>query len=483
VPRDSAQGFGIDVENLMQRELKESAPGAPGFPAVYFWYRSSPMTFRSEDGNVNLSNPAVVVPGMATIILGPDGRLLEFLAAPSADVVVSAGSPDWEAAVRRAGLDPGRFREESAAGLPPVVCDANRAWSEESESGGSNALRIRAGALGDRLTYFSVLPPWRESLLANHSRSRAHGRLSHGLYDGLFIIVILACIVVARRNLRLGRGDKRGATRLAAYVFGVTLAFGLLLAHHVPDAEGERYILAGCLGQALFTAVFLCWVPYVALEPSLRRVWPHRIVSWTRLLAGRFRDPLVGRDLMIGVLTAVATQLLLRVYALAPAWLGLVAPQPDAFWTETLQGFRYALGAFLRLQPQSVFFGLGLLFLLLGFRAFTRRLWIAAPLLVVLATLAWHPEVSMLHPEIGLTITALRIGAFVFVMLRFGVLAGIVALFFDGVLTVFPLTLDLSVWYVESSLLAGVTAIATAAWGLRHAFAGRFAVPVSRKRG
>jgi hypothetical protein len=32
----------------------------------------------------------------------------------------------------------------------------------------------------------------------------------------------------------------------------------------------------------------------------VRRRWPATLVSWSRLLAGRFRDPLVGRDVLAG---------------------------------------------------------------------------------------------------------------------------------------------------------------------------------------
>ena len=44
------------------------------------------------------------------------------------------------------------------------------------------------------------------------------------------------------------------------------------------------------------------WLIYIALEPFLRRRWPHRIISWNRLLRGNLRDPLVGRDILIGAL-------------------------------------------------------------------------------------------------------------------------------------------------------------------------------------
>jgi hypothetical protein len=46
---------------------------------------------------------------------------------------------------------------------------------------------------------------------------------------------------------------------------------------------------------------------YVALEPFVRRVSPERLVSWTRLLAGDVRDPMVARDVLVGVAIAFAS--------------------------------------------------------------------------------------------------------------------------------------------------------------------------------
>ena len=42
------------------------------------------------------------------------------------------------------------------------------------------------------------------------------------------------------------------------------------------------------------------WLDYLALEPFVRRRWPEAMISWTRLLGGRFADPLVARDILIG---------------------------------------------------------------------------------------------------------------------------------------------------------------------------------------
>ena len=43
----------------------------------------------------------------------------------------------------------------------------------------------------------------------------------------------------------------------------------------------------------------------MSLEPRVRRLWPTTLISWARLLSGRARDPMVGRDLLIGVAAGV----------------------------------------------------------------------------------------------------------------------------------------------------------------------------------
>ena len=53
-------------------------------------------------------------------------------------------------------------------------------------------------------------------------------------------------------------------------------------------------------GQPLWAAGLL-WLLYLALEPYVRRFWPSTLVSWSRLMARQFRDPLVGRDILFGV--------------------------------------------------------------------------------------------------------------------------------------------------------------------------------------
>ena len=67
---------------------------------------------------------------------------------------------------------------------------------------------------------------------------------------------------------------------------------------------------------------------YFGLEPFVRRRDPHTLIGWVRLIGGKIRDPLVGRDVLIGAVYGV----LLGVFEssdniLLPLFGGL-PPQP-----------------------------------------------------------------------------------------------------------------------------------------------------------
>ena len=55
----------------------------------------------------------------------------------------------------------------------------------------------------------------------------------------VFVSIFAGGGVLARYNLRLGRGDRRGAKRLAILVVCVGVLSGMLRAHHVPIAVEE----------------------------------------------------------------------------------------------------------------------------------------------------------------------------------------------------------------------------------------------------
>ena len=95
------------------------------------------------------------------------------------------------------------------------------------------------------------------------------------------------------------------------------------------------------------------WLLYIALEPHLRRVWPETMIGWSRLLAGSVRDPLVGRDVLVGVLVAIGDGLILALHTLLRRWSGRPPQFPVgassnpfdgmAASSDLLLGGRYAL--------------------------------------------------------------------------------------------------------------------------------------------
>ena len=105
------------------------------------------------------------------------------------------------------------------------------------------------------------------------------------------------------RNYRHGRGDRKGALRLAIAIFLCEMGIFLCLSHlpSIGDAIGLAVI-------AISTALFISgavWMLYMAVEPWVRRQWPKTIISWSRLLAGGWHDPVVGRDILLGVALGV----------------------------------------------------------------------------------------------------------------------------------------------------------------------------------
>src|SRR5262249_36690296 len=140
---------------------------------------------------------------------------------------------------------------------------------------------------------------------------------------------------LAWHNLRRGLANPAGARRIAVVYVGAALLMWLFMAHHVLSLADEWAMLAAAVGGALLNGMTL-WVIYLALEPSVRRLRPVWVIGWNRLLAGRWRDPLVGRDVLFGALFGVAWALLVPLRrTLVPELLG-EAYLPNRVWMATL---------------------------------------------------------------------------------------------------------------------------------------------------
>ena len=111
----------------------------------------------------------------------------------------------------------------------------------------------------------------------------------------------------------------------------------VLYAHHVGTDAEQGLISNAPRAIRLFFVEY--WLIYLALEPWVRRYWPQALITWSRVLAGKWRDPMVGRDLLFGALLGVAYLLLIALYEFADLRAG--APIMGEFSIEHLNGFRH----------------------------------------------------------------------------------------------------------------------------------------------
>jgi hypothetical protein len=204
-------------------------------------------------------------------------------------------------------------------------------------------------------------------------------------------------------------------------------------------------------------------VLYLALEPYVRRRWPTSLITWSRVLAGKFTDPLVGRDLLIGIIFGLCFTLLQKLYF-------LTASQPAAdVGLDVLPGARFAVGDFLHSMGGAIFDPLGFTFLLTLLRVLLRRNWLAVAVVLLLSVLPGLLSGSPSGAVVGLLIGSLLVLAFT----RFGLLTLSTSTLIYFWLNSLPLTTNLSAWYAGTSFLVMFIVTALAGYAFYTSLGGQ----------
>jgi serine/threonine-protein kinase len=432
--------------------------------STHYYYRQSPQVWLWVPGYVTADRPTPVTPDEAVVRLDARGRLLELLVVPPRELPDAAPGPaDWAGPLlRAAGFGPGDTVTPDGARkwTPPVYADAGGAWVIRTADG--QTLRAEAAALRGRPVWFH-LSDERERPPVEDPPIRWWG-------GAISLAMLGVVIALAVRNLRRGRGDRRGAAVAAAVIGTGTLAAWVVGGLHFP-AVGSFGGLVPIFGLAAFSGLVAA-VGYLALEPVVRRRWPWRLTAWSRLVAGRVRDPLVGRDLLAGVTAAVVGVILFGAFNGAESLLGVHVQPATAKESMYPGGYRvfpgvgHALGLSVTAGVRGAFAVLVVAFVV---GLLVRREWLVwlAYILFVAAS-SWQPG-SWADAVKNMALA----GVVVFVLARFGLLA--LCAYFVGVeLSVrLPPTADPGSWHFGQGAAGVLVFLLLAGYGAYTATGGR----------
>ncbi len=454
--------------------------------AGWFWYRESQATLRPREylhvfsphgvfknHLASWDDPAITVSDSLLLVRTPAGKLDTFRINLGDDLL-----PAWKPAekpqriwvdelFREAGLRKSDFvdsatdRQSVAVSkqrwICPVAHDACFEWTGTYPNNPHLPLAVRMGFLRGRPVYFRVVPPWREERTALQD-----------LPAVLFVIVLVGCLVLVPRNIRRRNADVAGAIKIGIVAFGVSEICWLLEAPHHASLDELMIVVQGVV-RSLFQSLGLV-LAYLALEPLLRRLWPTLLVSWTRFMQGRWRDPLIGRDLLIAFTGSGINKLLYGLqFALAERLTAGVMPTADQLPFFAAPRLMFAMyGEFLLTATWVCLFYLMVFILLV--KVICRR--------TLIAYLACIGMVFFLQLTSGEDHWFLRATTFISVvmpitiLMRWGILAA-VSYFFANLTLGVICSHNIALWYGTTTLVSVLLFVLAVGCGTRYALAGR----------
>ena len=474
-PADYANVFLTDADLLRWAAENRRLGADLSRDAVAFHYRQALLPLRPLADNgpfplprVTLDEPPPPQVGMAEVKLDPRGRLLMLAVVPPELERDSSPAPDtdWGYLFRQAGLDMNRFTPVDPRWTPRNYSSVRAAWEGPHPEHPGVTMRVEAASYRGRPVSFRWIGPWTKP--SRDPEGQAGAEAGQLVFEGLLLFFLIGGALVARHNLRAGRGDRRGAIRIGAAVVILQGAMWVLGAHHVASADEGWILIAGFTNAVGMGAGF--WVVYIALEPFARRRWPEMLISWTRALSGRWRDPLVGRDLLIGALVGTALGLLMGpIRVLLPLRLGIPAtPHPLDATTPTTPGL--AVAWLISIFVFSAFWVLGLVFLLALARLLVRRGWLAGLIVTLLYGAIYAVGYGL---AITIPLALISVGILVATTVRFGILAAIAMETCRRIFGYRIYSSDPSNWIFYAGMIAVAGLLVLAWWATKTALAGR----------
>ncbi len=216
------------------------------------------------------------------------------------------------------------------------------------------------------------------------------------------------------------------------------------------------------------TRGLMTWLLYVAIEPFIRQLHPRSMVSWSRLLAGRFTDPAVGRDVLFGLAVISLQNAAIGVWSWAQGLRGTLLPL-WAFGGQNPMVTSVSFSTILRQSVVGVGSALGFLLISVVLRRLAKGSRWLAPLLLWFLFLGYSliGFTTGLGPVDLVAYGVIYATGSAYLAVRHGLLAFVVNIFISQVAIFTIFTVNPADWYFPSSAIFVVLVVGLTAFGVR----------------
>jgi serine/threonine protein kinase len=488
-PADREWGFGSNSD-FVDYASTHDKPHADWSKLPYqrpellsFWYRQSQKVLIPDNfwgngipGVVTFSDPPLITSGMVDVWMDDEGRLGWFQAIPDekeeapasasgANATNESKKPDWGVLFAAADIDPSQLKSVPSTWNSLAASDYREAW-DGTWPGSGRPLHVEAASLHGKPVYFALSGPWTKASRMPPPEQQGSAKFKSIIGLTIASLILLGGLFFAFLNLKRGRGDRVGAWRLACAAFTLQMLTFFFRAHFVASSDLIGVVLLAIATSLLYAGSM--WLLYIALEPYVRRNWPQTIISWTRLVSGRLRDPLVGRDMVSGVLLGMAWVLIFEIGNLFSIRFGDALQFGSG---DLLGGFREAVGYYFNVAGNSIQGALAFFLLLVLIKLIVRNQWLAV--LVFLAIQVVPRVLGSEHVWLDFLVWLLVYAIAALAVVRFGLIALGIGVFLADVLLNVPYSLDFSNWYAAHNLLLVFSFFAIGVWGFYLSLGGK----------
>jgi serine/threonine protein kinase len=458
---DNIHGFQLNEDLIRYVESLDKSDRKKLYSkTVLFMYLQSPTRLQVEWDLLRGSTSSLRRPGDVMVLLDTEGRLVSLRAIPLQEVSSPAADKpiDWGTFFDEAGLDfdSSQWDESDTQWKPLYYANSITSWQNKPTEQSGEPDKVNAAEFYGKPICFEITYPWDET-------QEETSELPEYLYERivltlLTIVLGLVLCYFARRNMRLGRGDRHNANRLALTV----MVLWILLWVFTGSFRSYELLIWAPLVGGIF------WIFYMAVEPYFRRRWPQILVSWTRLFSKEWKDPLVGRDIFIGCGLGVLAglfQILAYVYYNQAFNVSAILAM-----LTSISGFHLFVYVLLLMLLISLIYSFFWGSLLLVSRFILRSDKAAFSAVVLI----WALLAAVGERNLFLTaIFALLVGLSILVLMRFGLLAVGVGIFIITFFSSLPILFKVSAFYTKYCYTALAIFAAIVLYAFYYSLGGR----------